>query len=75
MYQIVIIFTLDVFKVKPTSSMVIRYQSSFEVPFARTNYFYYSFVPSVCRLWNSLPDHIVLSESLNIFKRKVTDIC
>ena len=75
MYQIVnnlTVFTLDVFKVKPTSSMVIRYQSSFEVPFARTNYFYYSFVPSVCRLWNSLPDHIVLSESLNIFKRKVT---
>ena len=40
-------------------------------PFARTNYLFSSFVPSVVSLWNSLPDHVKVSP-LSIFKAHVS---
>ena len=36
-------------------------------PFARTNYLYSSFVPSVITLWNNLPDSVKTS-SISVFK-------
>ena len=36
-------------------------------PFARTNYLYSSFVPSVISLWNNLPDSVKAS-SISVFK-------
>ena len=36
-------------------------------PFARTNYLYSSFVPSVISLWNNLPDS-VKSSCISVFK-------
>ena len=36
-------------------------------PFARTNFMFSSFVPSVVSLWNSLPDHVKVP-LLSVFK-------
>ena len=47
------------------SQLVIRYV----VPYARTNYRYYSFIPSVTRTWNSLPDYILSAHTVLAFKR------
>ena len=38
-------------------------------PFARTDSFYYSFVPYTVSLWNKLPETIVSSTTLPTFKR------
>ena len=38
-------------------------------PFARTDSFYYSFVPYTVSLWNKLPETIVSSTTLHTFKR------
>jgi len=47
-----------------SSSHVFNYTR----PFARTNYLFSSFVPS---LWNSLPDHVKVSP-LSVFKAHVS---
>ena len=39
-------------------------------PFARTNYLYSSFVPSVISLWNNLPDSVKTS-SISVFKAHI----
>ena len=39
-------------------------------PFARTNYLYSSFVPSIISLWNNLPDSVKTS-SIFIFKAPI----
>ena len=45
-----------------------QYSSSHTLrPFARTNYLYSSFVPSVITLWNNLPDSVKTS-SISVFK-------
>ena len=38
-------------------------------PFARTNYLYSSFVPSVISLWNNLPDSV--KTSISVFKAHI----
>ena len=45
----------------------------FPQPFAHTNSFLYSFVPFMCRVWNSLPLSIRLSDSISSFKYSVID--
>ena len=40
-------------------------------PFARTNYFYSSFVPSVISDWNALPNFVTSSTSVSSFKRSL----
>ena len=42
-------------------------------PFARTNSYFYSFVPHTVSLWNSLPSEILSLPSLNSFKLHVRD--
>ena len=37
-------------------------------PFARTNAYYYSFVPSTCSVWNSLPSSVTQCSTLTSFK-------
>lgn len=41
------------------------------VPFSRVNCHLNSFFPTVIRLWNSLPDDIAPSGSIDIFRRRV----
>ena len=40
-------------------------------PFARTNYMYHSFVPSVVSSWNNLPDSVKLCSCISCFKRSL----
>ena len=40
-------------------------------PFAHTNSYLYSFVPHTISCWNSLPEELVTSSSLNTFKSKL----
>ena len=40
-------------------------------PFARTNSYFYSFIPHTVSLWNSLPTEILTLSSLNSFKLHV----
>ena len=54
----------------PTSYFVQNYHIPVIIlfrPFARTNYLYSSFVPSVISLWNNLPDSVKTS-SISVFK-------
>ena len=45
------------------------HQLELQVPFARTNSYFYSFVPHTSSLWNSLPKDIInLSTSYHSFK-------
>ena len=46
--------------------------NTFHPPFSRTSSFYDSFIPFTIRLWNILPLTITASQSLNIFKNRLT---
>ena len=45
--------------------------SVFHQPFARTNTFLHSFVPSVVSSWNSLPCNVTNAPTLSIFKHRL----
>jgi hypothetical protein len=49
------------------------HQFTLQIPHHRTSIFNSSFLISACRHWNSLPDHLVLSPSLPIFRKKLFD--
>ena len=38
-------------------------------PFARSNSYFYSFIPNVISVWNSLPESVVCVPSLSVFKQ------
>ena len=48
--------------------------SVFHRPHSRTNYFYFSYVPSVINVWNTLPVDIRLSSSVSVFKRNLLQL-
>lgn len=48
-----------------------RPQSTFTIPFARTNVYMHSVSVSACRLWHSLPACIATSSSLAVFKLRL----
>ena len=43
--------------------------TNFSRPFARTQYMFSSFVPSVITLWNALPNSVKPASSISVFKR------
>ena len=45
--------------------------SVFHRPHSRTNYFYFSYVPSVITVWNTLPVGIRSSSSVSVFKHSL----
>ena len=51
-----------------TSAYNIRNSSTFSVPFAKHNSYFYSFFPSSCRKFNLLPYEIQSAKSLSKFK-------
>ena len=67
MYKIVIIHNLIYFPVSVFVPRVTRSSANqlYVQPFARTNAYYYSFVPSTCSVWNCLhilrPPYIILA--------------
>ena len=62
----------DVFQVQATRSNRLARDFTIHCPFARTNYFYHSFVPSSIRAWNSLDESIVNAPTLHSFKSLLT---
>jgi len=40
-------------------------------PFVRSNSYFYSFLPNVISLWNSVPESVVCAPSLSAFKQSV----
>ena len=66
MYKIIhnlIYFPVGVFVPRVTTANQLYVQ-----PFARTNAYYYSFVPSTCSVWNSLPSSVTQCSTLTSFK-------
>lgn len=48
-----------------------HHSNSFRIPYASKNSYKFSFFPCTIRLWNSLPEHVAASPSLESFKGAV----
>ncbi|MCG8431109.1 MAG: hypothetical protein MJA29_08040, partial [Candidatus Omnitrophica bacterium] len=46
----------------------VRFRHELLPPFGRTDRYCTSFIPSACRIWNSLPDTVISARSLSSFK-------
>ena len=56
------------FTLTPLSMPTCGHNQNFIIPFARTDTYLNSFLPSAINLWNSLPDSLVELDDLNQFK-------
>ena len=56
------------FTLIPLSTPTRGHNQRFVTPFARTDTYLNSFLPSAINLWNSLPDSLVELDDLNQFK-------
>ena len=61
-------FPDDILQIQLAHSSRLARAQTLHCPFARTNYYYNSFVPSSIRAWNSLEEDLVLTPSLQSFK-------
>ena len=61
-------FPEDVLQSQMAHSNRLARDLTLDCPFARTNYYYHSFIPSSVRAWNSLDETLVNSPSLHSFK-------
>ena len=71
MYKIIhnfIYFPVGVFVPRVTTVSRSSANQLYVQPFARTNAYYYSFVPSTCSVWNSLPSSVTQCSTLTSFK-------
>ena len=53
----------------------VSHEKQLVQPFARTSTFFNSFCISSIRVWNSLPSHIVLCNSISAFKNALKEYC
>ena len=60
------------FTLIPLSTPTRGHNQCFITPFARTDIYLNSFLPSAINLWNSLPDSLVELDDLNQFKDDVS---
>ena len=65
-------FPEDIFNIQLAHSNRLARVQTIRCPFARTNYYYHSFVPSSIRAWNSLEEVQVNAPSLRSFKFLLT---
>ena len=56
-----------IFIPQPSHSSRLLRSNTLLCPFARTNYYFYSFVPSSIRAWNSLSEEQVIMQTLRSF--------
>ena len=63
-----ITWTFISFTLIPLSTPTRGQNQHFVTPFARTDTYLNSFLPSAINLWNSLPDSLVELDDLNQFK-------
>jgi len=64
-------FPDDIFEFRPNHHSRSTNPLTLKQPFARTNAFYYSFVPHTISLWNSLSSSQVTATSLASFKQLI----
>ena len=64
-------FPEHVFVTQPSHSSRFQRSATILCPFARTNYYFHSFVPNTIRAWNSLGEDQVAAASLQYFKRSI----
>ena len=62
-------FPDNIFQLQPLYSSRLARAGTIRCPFDRTNYYYYSFVPSSIAAWNALDASQVHIDSLSTFKR------
>ena len=67
-------FPEDVIQSQIAHSTRLARDLTLHCPFARTNYYYHSFVPSSVRAWNSLNETLVNSPSLHSFKHLLNQL-
>ena len=64
-------FPEDIFIMQSSHSSRLLRSDTLLCPFAKTNYYYHSFVPSAIRAWNSLDEDQVATVSLQSFKHNI----
>ena len=64
-------FPDNVFIAQPSHSTKLLRSDTLHCPFARTNYYFHSFVPSAIRAWNLLDEDQVVTDSLRSFKNNI----
>ena len=55
-------------------SLRCNHSNHFKIPYARTNSFKFSFLPSMLLWWNNLSDVTATCESLSMFKYSITPL-
>ena len=58
----------------PVNRMTRGHNKKFTIPTTRTNLMKGSYFPDTIRLWNLLPQQVVDSPSLDVFKTRVCDV-
>ena len=58
----------------PTASSTRGHDMRFHRIYNKTNYYKYSFFPSVIKLWNALPSSVVSASTLEDLKEKLADV-
>ena len=66
--------TVSIYLLFVSGANILNNSSVFHRPRSRTNYFYFSYVPSVINVWNTLPVDIRLSSSVSVFKRNLLQL-
>ena len=64
-------FPQNIFTQQPSHSSRLSRSDTLQCPFARTNYYFHSFVPNSIRAWNSLKEEQVATQTLRSFKRNI----
>ena len=65
-------FPEDIFITQPSYSSRLARSDTLLCPFARTNYYFHSFVPSSIRAWNLLNEDQVTMQTLASFKSSIS---
>ena len=64
-------FPENIFMVQPPHLSRLSRSDTLLCPFAKTNHYFHSFVPSAIRAWNSLDEGQVAADSLQSFKKSI----
>ena len=57
-----------------TRSSRLHHSNAYQIPYSKCDYHLYSFFPRTIRTWNTLPQQIVDSETIDLFKDKIQNL-
>ena len=64
--------SITLHRLAPLSTSTRGHNQRFVTPFARTDTYLNSFLPSTIKLWNSLPDSLIELDDINQFKEDLS---